>query len=226
MTDPTDRSTLAGSLQTDSTAWDRFVSDAAAASYLQASPWAAVKAFNGWRSVRVVAEATGGPVGAQLLVRHPRPLPRGFGYAARGPLSAAPLDAASIGAFTEAVRAAAGSLRVSHVRVDPEVADPDGEFARAFRSAGWRPAPAIQPGSTRIIDLDRSEDQIWSDIHRKWRQSVTKAGRDGTTVGVPCDPRALDGTGRAPPPDRGDIPGAVGRLRPIRPHGPPVRDRP
>jgi lipid II:glycine glycyltransferase (peptidoglycan interpeptide bridge formation enzyme) len=180
----------AATLRADPDAWDRFVSAAAAPSYLQATPWAAVKAPNGWTAARVVADTVRGPVGAQVLVRRPRPLLRGFGYAARGPVAATALDAEAIEAFTAEVRAVGPALRVSHVRIDPEIEDPDGSIARAFRAAGWRPAPEIQPRSTRIIDLDRPEDEIWNDIDRKWRQSITKAGRDETTV-VPAGPERL-----------------------------------
>ena len=97
----------ADALRADGAAWDRFVAESAAPSFLQATPWAAVKRPNGWRSARIVVDAAGGPVGAQVLVRHPRPLPKGFGYAARGPVAPGRLDAAALGAFTDAARRAA-----------------------------------------------------------------------------------------------------------------------
>lgn len=177
-----DEAVGAATLRADPAAWDAFVTRAHASSYLQASPWAQVKRPNGWIAHRVVADGSGGPVGAQILVRHPRPLPMGFGYAARGPISMGPLDAEAIGAFTEAVRQAAAEMRVGHVRIDPELEDPDGSLARALRRAGWRRAPEVNPRQSRVLDIDRPEEEVWSGIHRKWRQSITKAGRDGTTV--------------------------------------------
>ena len=123
------RATDAAVLRADDEAWNRFVAESSAPSFLQATAWAAVKRPNGWRSVRIVVDAPGGPVGAQVLVRHPRPLPKGFGYAARGPVTAGPLDAAALGAFTEAARKAAGGLGIAHLRMDPELADPDGSVA-------------------------------------------------------------------------------------------------
>ena len=174
----------AGTLVADDAAWDAFVASAAAPTYLQATPWAAVKVPVGWRSTRVAADTASGPVGAQLLIRHPRPLPKGFAYAPRGPVAAAPLDEALIGAFTAALRDQARDLRVSHVRIDPELEDPDGSLARALAAAGWRPAPGIQPPTTRIIDIGRPEEEVWTEIHRKWRQSITKAGRDDVRIVV------------------------------------------
>lgn len=169
-------------LRADDEAWNRFVAESSAASFLQATPWAAVKRPNGWRSARIVVDAPGGPVGAQVLVRHPRPLPKGFGYAARGPIAKGALDAAALGAFTEAVRKAAGGLGIAHLRMDPELEDPDGSGAAALRGLGWTPAPEIQPHSTRIIDLTRTEEELLADLRKKTRQSLHKAQDDGSTV--------------------------------------------
>jgi lipid II:glycine glycyltransferase (peptidoglycan interpeptide bridge formation enzyme) len=121
-------------------------------------------------------------------VRRPAPLPWGFGYAPRGPVAATWSDD-EIGAFTEAVRTdlprAAG--RVSHLRIDPEIErdgprDEDGQLRRALREAGWRPAPPIQPASTRLIDLTPDEDALWGDLRKKWRQYVNKARSAGVVV--------------------------------------------
>jgi len=169
-------------LRDDDAAWDRFVASASAPSFLQATPWAAVKRANGWLSTRIVAQARGGIVGAQLLVRHPGPLPIGLGYAARGPVSQEPLGPDALEAFTQAARLAARAAGASHIRIDPEVEDPDGRLAQALVGLGWRPAREIQPTMTRTIDLSQDEDAIWEDIHRKWRQSIRKASRDGSTT--------------------------------------------
>jgi lipid II:glycine glycyltransferase (peptidoglycan interpeptide bridge formation enzyme) len=174
--------------QPDAAAWDAFVERADPGSYLQLSPWAAVKAANGWQSVRVaVGDEPAIDVGAQILVRRPRPLPWGFAYAPRGPV-AATWSAASIAAFTAATRDGLGPVgRVSHLRIDPEIEadgqhDPEGELRDALRDSGWRPAPAIQPASTRLIDLREPEDALWSELRKKWRQYVNKARAGGVTI--------------------------------------------
>ncbi len=167
-------------------AWDAFVQAAAPGSYLQLSGWARVKGANGWAARRVLAEPPDGrAVGAQVLVRRPRPLPWAFAYAPRGPVTTAWSPAAAA-PFTEALRAAlrSGADRVSHVRIDPEVErDGAGEsIAEAFRLAGWRPAPPIQPSSTRVIDLRADEAALWSDLRKKWRQYVNRARSAGVTI--------------------------------------------
>jgi len=178
----------------DPAGWDRFVEESDPGSYLQLSAWAKVKAVNGWSAHRVTSDHG---VGAQILVRRPRPLPWGFGYAPRGPV-ARDWTPATIGSFTAAVRSDLPGLggRVSHVRIDPEIErdgqhDPDGSLRDALRAAGWRPAAPIQPSSTRVIDLRADESALWVDLRKKWRQYVNKARTAGVTV-VEADGDRLD----------------------------------
>jgi lipid II:glycine glycyltransferase (peptidoglycan interpeptide bridge formation enzyme) len=77
--------------------------------------------------------------------------------------------------------------RLSHVRIDPEVEldgpdDVDGAARRALAAAGFRPAPPIQPDRTRVVELHASEEDLWSDLRKKWRQYVNRARADGVVV--------------------------------------------
>ena len=169
----------------DADAWDALVDASDPGSYLQLSGWARVKAVNGWSAHRLLAADR---VGAQILVRRPRPLPWGFAYAPRGPLGG-DWTADDLGALTAGVRDELGAMagRVSHLRIDPEVEvdgphDPDGATRRALSANGWRPAPPIQPSSTRIIDLRADEETLWGDLRKKWRQYVNKARSAGVVV--------------------------------------------
>jgi lipid II:glycine glycyltransferase (peptidoglycan interpeptide bridge formation enzyme) len=169
----------------DPTAWNAFVSGADPGSYLQLSPWAEVKAANGWSAVRL---ATDGPIGAQVLVRRPRPLPWAFAYAPRGPVGS-DWSPDGLASFADALRNTLPERagRASHVRIDPEIEhdgplDPDGALRRALRAADFRPAAPIQPNATRIIDLRADEDALWDDLRKKWRQYVNKARKAGIVV--------------------------------------------
>jgi peptidoglycan pentaglycine glycine transferase (the first glycine) len=178
-------------IATDDRAWDAFVAAGSPGSYLQLAGWAAVKQVNGWSRVRVVAEtppSTPVPsVGAQILMRRPRPLPWAFAYAPRGPVTPA-WTPETIAAFTAQVRDLPDKVgRISHLRIDPEIEqdgplDPDGALRRSFRAAGWRSATPIQPNATRIIDLAPDEATLWGDLRKKWRQYVNKARTAGITV--------------------------------------------
>jgi lipid II:glycine glycyltransferase (peptidoglycan interpeptide bridge formation enzyme) len=178
---------------TEPGAWDQFVEGHEPGSYLQLSGWAAVKAVNGWSAYRIVSgESTRATradrIGAQILVRRPRPMPWAFAYAPRGPV-AATWTPDSITVFTDAARTGLPAVagRVSHVRIDPEIEldgpnDADGALRRSLRAAGWRPASPIQPNATRIIDLRADEDALWGDLRKKWRQYVNKARNAGIVV--------------------------------------------
>jgi lipid II:glycine glycyltransferase (peptidoglycan interpeptide bridge formation enzyme) len=165
---------------TDAARWDAFVEESDPGSYLQLTPWAQVKAVNGWRAARVADELWPW-IGAQVLMRRPGPLPWGFAYAPRGPVAAG-WDAGTLQRFTEALRRRLRKRvgRVSHVRIDPEIErdgplDPGGAVRDALRRAGWRPGTPIQPEATRIIDLAADEAALWSDLRKKWRQYVNRA---------------------------------------------------
>lgn len=168
--------------------WDERVAANPHGSYLQTRAWASVKASNGWDARLVSAEAPAGPIGAQVLLRRPRPVPWTFGYAPRGPVATA-WDAASLEDFAVALRAEARASvgRLSHVRFDPEIEadgpdDPGGTARAALAAAGFRPAPPIQPDRTRIVDLTAPEEALWSDLRKKWRQYVNRARAEGVTV--------------------------------------------
>ena len=172
----------------DPEAWNQFVEAGDPGSYLQLSGWADVKAVNGWSAHRVAVPVGAGQVGAQILVRRPRPMPWALAYAPRGPV-ASDWTPASLAAFSAQVRETLPSVagRVSHLRVDPEIEadgphDPDGTLRQALRSAGWRPAPPIQPAATRIVDLRADEAALWGDLRKKWRQYVNKARSAGIKV--------------------------------------------
>jgi lipid II:glycine glycyltransferase (peptidoglycan interpeptide bridge formation enzyme) len=115
-------------------------------------------------------------------------LPWGFAYAPRGPVGGG-WSADEIGAFSSAVRDRLAGVagRVSHLRIDPEIEadgphDQDGATRRSLAAHGWRPAPPIQPASTRIIDLTADEAALWGDLRKKWRQYVNKARSGGVLV--------------------------------------------
>jgi peptidoglycan pentaglycine glycine transferase (the first glycine) len=186
----------------DPEAWDRFVEASDPGSYLQLSAWASVKAVNGWSAHRLAIghDAPSGDdrtmIGAQVLVRRPRPMPWAFAYAPRGPVGAT-WNAEAIEGFTREARSGLrGSAgRVSHLRIDPEIEldgplDPDGALRRALRAAGWRPSSPIQPNATRVIDMRADEGALWADLRKKWRQYVNKARSGGITV-VDAGPERL-----------------------------------
>ena len=166
-------------LRDDPQAWDAFVEAAPTGAYTQLSAWAEAKRPNGWRAERVVAGGSDGPIGMQLLVRDLRPLPWRIGYAPRGPVGS--LDREGVAALTAELRRVAKANRLVHVLVDPEVEAGDGLISH-LAAAGWKESEGVQTPRTRLVDLTRPEEELWSDLRSKWRQYVNKARRAGVTV--------------------------------------------
>ena len=112
--------------------------------------------------------APDGPIGAQILVRRPRPMPWAFAYAPRGPVAAAWTPAA-IEAFTERVRADLGAAagRVSHLRIDPEI-EADGPLDPERRPAPGAAGRGLAAGAGHPAGLDAG--------HRPARPTRTPCG--------------------------------------------------
>ncbi len=185
----------------DPVGWDRRVEASLHGTVFQLTGWAAVKRLTGWRAERV-GDRAGGLL-AQVLIRRPGPLPWHFAYVPRGPVA----DRWSPGIVADATdllrsTVARAGVRVSHVRIDPDVEadgpeDGDGALRAALAAAGWRPASPIQPVTTRLIDLRADEAALWSDLRQKWRQYVNRARSLGVRIveadadGIPVFHRIL-----------------------------------
>jgi lipid II:glycine glycyltransferase (peptidoglycan interpeptide bridge formation enzyme) len=148
-------------------------------SYTQLSAWARIKAANGWHAERVALDAGAGVVATQLLVRKLGPTRWSVAYAPRGPFGSG-LDG-GVDEITATLRAAGRGARATSVTIEPPVRSGDPLVGRLM-TAGWRSAPPIQPDRSRLVDLRRDEDMLWSDLRKKWRQYVSKARREGVTI--------------------------------------------
>jgi peptidoglycan pentaglycine glycine transferase (the first glycine) len=190
-------------LEVDDEAWDGFVASTHPWPYLQLTAWGAVKAANGWSPRRAVVATPGqeaaATMGAQVLLRRVSGLPWAFAYAPRGPV-ASRWSRDAVEAWTARVRRVLAPVGAGVLRIDPEIEaeGPVGvEVATSLSAAGWRPAAAVQPTVTRLIDLGADEGALWSDLRKKWRQYVNRArGRgvgvvDATALEPGADPVAL-----------------------------------
>jgi lipid II:glycine glycyltransferase (peptidoglycan interpeptide bridge formation enzyme) len=187
----------AAQLEREDDAWDDFVEASAQATWLQATAWARVKRPNGWTALRAAIDvdtpAGRQPIGGQILVRRVRGLPWGLGYLPRGPVGM-PTDARAAAtaliAFTGRLREVAQEHRLAEIRMEPEVIAGAG-VEQELQRAGWRPVRRIQWHRTRLVDRTRPHEELWQEMHRKARQSVTKARRLGVRV-VSADGDRLD----------------------------------
>lgn len=169
-----------GQLLADPRAWDGFVAAAPNGSFPQLDAWARASRERGWSSRRVVVDSEAGPVGAQVLVHRLARTPWGRGYAPRGPVAGV-IDQDAVRRLTAELRVVARRERLAHVAIDPALEA--GHPVEAWLAAeGWRRAPARQVNRTRLVDLRRPEDALWSDMRSSARWSVNRARRNGLAV--------------------------------------------
>ena len=172
-------------------AWDAFVASSEPGSYLQLSGWSTVKAVNGWTvAPRIRRDGRASRIGAQVLVRRPRPMPWSFAYAPRGPVAAdwTPADDRGLhgrGAGPASARSPAPGQPPADRPGDrgrrparPRWRAPDG--APGGRAGGRRP-PSSRPrrGSSTCAP---DEAALLGDLRKKWRQYVNKARSAGIVV--------------------------------------------
>ena len=169
-------------LETDANAWDAFAERADHHAFPQLWAWGELRVEAGWRPLRLaVGEGPGRPrAGVQLLLRRVPMTGWSLAYAPRGPVGA--LDDAEVReALVDGLRSVAATERIGRVRADPET-EIDEPYGAALLALPWRPAPQVQPPTTRLIDLALPEADLWSALARKHRQYVSKAAREGVTI--------------------------------------------
>ena len=166
----------------DADAWNAFVEGAAYAAFPQLWEWGELRQPLGWRPLRIaVGETPASPVaGAQVLLRAIPGIGWHLGYAPRGPIGAVD-DPLVRDALLAGLRALARRERIATLKVDPEATAGD-PLGAALIAAPWRAADKVQPPSSRILDLTRSEEELRADLKRKHRQYVNKAERAGLRV--------------------------------------------
>ena len=167
---------------TDPAAWNRFIESARYHAFPQLWEWGEVRAMGGWRPLRLaIGPSHDKPVaGAQLLLRRIPLVGWHLAYVPRGPVGQLD-DPAIRDGLLRALRALGHEERIATVRADPE-AELGTPYGDALLRTPWRPAPKIQPPTTRIIDLTAGEEALRAGLKRKHRQYVNKGEREGVTI--------------------------------------------
>ena len=166
----------------DKQRWNAFVEGAPYAAFPQLWEWGELREPFGWRPVRLaVGERPDDPIaGAQVLLRPIPGIGWRLGYAPRGPIGAVD-DPAVLDALIAALRTLGRRERIATMKVDPAASSSD-PLGAALLAVPWRAADRVQPPSSRILDLTRTEDELRADLKKKHRQYVNKAEREGVSV--------------------------------------------
>lgn len=187
-------------IESDPARWDAFVEAAAYRSFSQLWAWGELRREAGWVPLRLAVgdrDTPSGPIlaGVQLMLRRIPLIRFALGYAPRGPVGALD-DDATWSELVAGMRRLGNDERVATIRIEPE-APVGSRVAQRLGARFWRPAPAVQPVVTRLVDLSCSEDELRAGLRKKHRQYVARAEREGMVV-ERLDARASEGeTGAA-----------------------------
>jgi peptidoglycan pentaglycine glycine transferase (the first glycine) len=153
--------------------WRVFLSRHPQAHLLQSGEWGELKSAFGWEAVHVVA----GEAGAQILFRH-LPLGYTFAYMPKGPVT----EAEPQPEFWSAVDQACRNRRAVFMKTEPN-GWAGRQPADTSIQAPFVPSPQrIQPHGTLVIDLRKSEDELFDCMKPKTRYNIRLAGRKEVVV--------------------------------------------
>jgi len=153
--------------------WDELVVATGQPHVLQSAGWGELRAATGWSVRRFVLD--GGV--AQVLLK-PLPLGLSVAYAPRGPLVAPERLADAIAALRDAL----ARERCASLLCDPEAPD-DPQVRASLGRSGVRASPVfVQPRRTLLMDLSKSDDELFAAMRKKTRQYIHKAERAGVVT--------------------------------------------
>ena len=114
---------------------------------------------------------------AQVLLK-PLPLGLSVAYAPRGPLVAPERLADAIAALRDAL----ARERCASLLCDPEAPD-DPQVRASLGRSGVRASPVfVQPRRTLLMDLSKSDEELFAAMRKKTRQYIHKAERAGVVT--------------------------------------------
>jgi lipid II:glycine glycyltransferase (peptidoglycan interpeptide bridge formation enzyme) len=169
--------------------WDAFVARVPTGSFLQSWQWGVFQEAAGFPVRRLMAtegNAHSDIRGTCLLIERPLPLGQRFFYAPWGPVfSKQALESADATNILHLLRQGMGgnaSVPPVFLRIEPRLA-PDAATHAVIEGAGFTPLRrGVQPTTTLVIDLTKSEDELLREMHPKTRYNIRLAMRHGVTV--------------------------------------------
>jgi lipid II:glycine glycyltransferase (peptidoglycan interpeptide bridge formation enzyme) len=161
------------------TRWDAFVAAHPCGHLLQSFAWGELKAAFAWEPLRL-ALVEGGEIyaGAQVLFRRVPLL--SMAYVPRGPV----LDwenEAALNLLLQGIAEASHSRRAVFLKIEPNLPDAPSFHARML-SLGFRSAWTVQPRSTLLVDLTRSEEDLLAGMRKHTRYGIRLARREAVGV--------------------------------------------
>lgn len=159
-------------------AWDQFLRSVPRSSVLQTWGWGAFQARVGRPVMRLFILDDGRPVAATQVLRHQYPLGFCSLYLPHGPVLRQDegRHPALADCLTDGLRALARETQAVFVRLEPPYA------LSPFERWPLRPVEGLQPQTTHVLDLRKSEAELLAAMHQKTRYNLRLAERAGVRV--------------------------------------------
>lgn len=168
-------------LQPDNPAWDAFLNSTPLCHFYQTSMWAQVRALDGWEHLIVLFTLNDSLVGGfQILTRSKSYLGK-IGLLLKGPVVALE-DQATINFVIATLKKIARENKIKALIIQPP--DGDKEMSHILRQSEFSAnhLDFVIKDNTVVVDLRRSEDEIFKGIKTTKRQNIKPAIRKGVSV--------------------------------------------
>lgn len=170
--------------------WDQFVAQHPAGHLLQSWGWGEVKVCTGWYPLRFALWDTDQQrmvATAQVLCRTITQVPLQLGhfaYMPKGPVLDWSQPELADALFPQLNRLLQDQgVSTLRIELSQEAGTANSEhIAEQLAALGFRPAPAVQPIRTILLDLTADEETLLARMKEKWRYNVRLAARRGVSV--------------------------------------------
>lgn len=178
--------------------YDAFVASHPKGHFMQTSLWAKQKPGFKWEAV--VSRGEDGSIrgGLAVLIRKLPLLPVTLMYGGRGPVCD-PHDERTLAELLGGAKALAKIHRSYTIKLDPDILTGDEKFLAIMErhgfalSGGGKNFEGIQPRFVFRLDIGgKTEDEVFSGFHTKWRYNIRLSERRGVRVELRSDDKALD----------------------------------
>lgn len=162
--------------------WDEFVLSSPFGHHVQTYEWGLLKKFLGWNVSRIIAlDQKQIIAGAQILTRT-IPLLGRVGYITKGPISSDE-NPEMISTLLQKVFELAKERNYNYIAIQPPN---QGDFqVDALTKSGYRMSSLeLAPSASLVLDLEKNEDGLYSEMSKETRQRVVQSKKSGLDVRI------------------------------------------
>jgi lipid II:glycine glycyltransferase (peptidoglycan interpeptide bridge formation enzyme) len=164
----------------DKESWNDFLLTSRYGSFMQSWEWGEMQAGFGLPTWRLVVEEEENYLGVALVLQREVSFGRCWLYVPHGPVFN---DSPKVWRLlNDKVREIGGGKRAIFLRADPLIEKSGGSDVLLAQSGWQKSEREVQPKHTLVVDLNKSEEDLMSEMHKKTRYNIRLARRKGVEV--------------------------------------------